>query len=138
MSVVKNFQKDWKKSGLKEKFFMVAGVSFLVLAVIGIFLPLIPQVPFAVLSAVFFSYGSPSTHQWIRNNKYFGQPVKDWEDHRVIRPKLKFFSFVGLSILAVFCHWKILLHWALVADGILLAMVIFIFTRDSSARAGKK
>ncbi|MBS1964026.1 MAG: YbaN family protein [Bdellovibrionales bacterium] len=73
-------------------FFQVLGGLFLVFAVIGIFLPIVPQIPFAIVSAYFFSKGNPRIHRWILNQKHFGAAVRDWEMDRVIRPSLKRFS----------------------------------------------
>ncbi|MFL5784708.1 MAG: YbaN family protein [Bacteriovoracaceae bacterium] len=90
-----------------------------------------PQVPFAIVSAYFFSKGSPLIHQWMRHNKYFGRSVKDWEDHRVIRPKMKVIGSLSLIVGAVLSHLKFDLKWALMLDVVFLAAIAFILTRKS-------
>jgi len=50
----KTFFQEWKKQDAKERTFMVLGGVFLVSAVVGIFLPVVPQIPFAIISAYFF------------------------------------------------------------------------------------
>ncbi len=112
---------------------MAAGALSLILALVGIVLPVVPQVPFAILAAFLFSKSSPRFHKWIKKNKYFGQPVKDWEEDRVIRPKLKSVSTVMMLAAAGFAHWKLDLTKALILDGIFLIAIIFVLTRKSKA-----
>ena len=32
---------------------------------------------------------SPRLQRWVRNTPYFGHLIRDWEDHRGIRPRVK-------------------------------------------------
>lgn len=128
---MKNLLKEWKAKKPKEKAFMAAGLVSLLLAIVGVFLPIVPQVPFAILSAYLFSKGSAKLHKWVRENKYFGKPVCDWEDHRVVRPKLKAFSTVAMIAGAAFGHFKLPLGWAIALDVVFLAAIIFVITRSS-------
>jgi uncharacterized membrane protein YbaN (DUF454 family) len=92
-------------------------------------IPVIPQVPFAIVSAYFFSKGSIRIHTWMRYNKYFGKPVREWENHRIIRPKMKIISVVSLVVGAVFAHMKLDPAWAYSIDVAFGLSVIFILTR---------
>lgn len=82
MSALKYFWLEWKMKGPKSRMFMALGLMFLLATIVGVFLPIIPQVPFAIISVYFFSRGSTAIHYWIRYNKYFGRPVRNWEDCR--------------------------------------------------------
>jgi uncharacterized membrane protein YbaN (DUF454 family) len=126
-----HFIQEWKSKNPKEKCFMLLGALFLVFAIVGVFLPLVPQVPFAIISAMFFSKGSPRIHQWIRNNKHMGRPVRDWEDHKVVRTKLKLLSITMMICGALLGHWKLLPGWAIAFDVVFLACIIFVATRKS-------
>jgi uncharacterized membrane protein YbaN (DUF454 family) len=127
---IKTFMLEWKFKDNRARLRMLLGAFFLLLALIGIFLPIIPQVPFAIISAFFFSTGSPLIHQWMRHNKYFGRSVRDWED-QVIRPKMKAIGTFSLIAGAVIGHLKFDLPWALALDVIFLMSVAFILTRKS-------
>ncbi len=126
------FLKEWKKKSPKEKIYMGAGIFSILLAIIGVFLPIVPQVPFAILSAFLFSRGSPKLHRWIRMNKYFGRPVRDWEDHRVIRPKLKIFSTLAMVSGAIFGHWKLSSPYPLILDAVFTLSILFLLSRKSN------
>jgi uncharacterized membrane protein YbaN (DUF454 family) len=128
----RKFAEDWKTNDTKENSFLVAGAISLILAVIGIFLPIVPQVPFAILSAYLFSKGSPTLHKWVRKNKYFGKPVRDWEDQKAVAPKMKIISSVMMAAGAAIGHWKFEeLTYAFILDGIFAAAILFVVTRKS-------
>lgn len=127
--------REWKKKNGRERALMIAGAFFLLLAVIGIFLPIVPQVPFAVIGAVLFSRSSKKFHHKIRDSRYFGKAVCDWEDHRVIRPKLKITSIVFMLAACVMGHFRFPLEWALALDGIFVLSIVFVLTRASEPKA---
>jgi uncharacterized membrane protein YbaN (DUF454 family) len=131
MISARNFYIEWKLKGTKARFFMFLGALFLILALIGVAIPIIPQVPFAIISAFFFSKGSPRIHIWMRTNKYFGKPVRDWEDHRVIRPKMKIIASFSMVMGAIIAHWKLDAPYPLILDTIFAASIIFVLTRKS-------
>ena len=110
---------------------MIMGALFLIIALVGVFLPVIPQVPFAIISAFFFARGSTTIHLWIRHNKFFGAPVRDWEDFKVIRPKMKIVATVSMIAGAVFGHYKLHPQWAIALDIVFLISLIFVLTRKS-------
>ena len=110
---------------------MAAGALFLAAAIIGVFIPVVPQVPFAIVAALLFSKGSMRIHLWIRHNRFFGKPVRDWEDHHVVRPKLKMLSTLAMTGGAIFVFLKFDFQWALGIDIIFLISIIFVLTRKS-------
>ncbi len=127
----RNFYIEWKLKGHKGRFFMALGVLFLLCAIIGVFIPIIPQVPFAIISAYFFSKGSLRIHMWMRRNKYFGKEVREWEDFKVIRPKMKIISTVSMIVGAVLAHNKFEPPMAYVLDAIFVLSIAFVLTRKS-------
>lgn len=125
------YQKEWKQKEPKQKIFMAIGLVFLLTAVTSIFVPILPQVPFALLSAYFFAKSSRRLHKRIRQNKYLGQPVRNWEDHHVIRPKLKIIAELSLLVAIGLSHWKLELPWSIALDALLLISGVFILTRPN-------
>jgi uncharacterized membrane protein YbaN (DUF454 family) len=132
-----NVMKGWSQKDPREKTFMVAGMLFLALAVVGVFVPVVPQVPFAIVAAYFFSKGSARVHQWIRENKYFGKPVKNWEDHRAIRPKMKAISVIAMVAGGIFAGFKLDLAWTIVVGVAFAAAIVFVLTRKSNPSGPK-
>ncbi len=65
------------------------GLFFVGLAYIGWVLPGVPGTPFALLASYFFSRSSPRLDRWLRRLPYFGTLIRDWEQHRGMRPRVK-------------------------------------------------
>jgi uncharacterized membrane protein YbaN (DUF454 family) len=118
--------------------YVILGSVFLAAAVVGVFLPIVPQVPFAVIAAFFFSKGSPRLHHWMLNNKHFGAPIRDWENGQVVRPRLKAFSVCAMIVGAGLAYYRYHADTPSVAYGIAGAFAlasIFVLTRPSEMRA---
>jgi len=122
----------WSKKNSKEKFFFSLGGVFLLLGVIGLILPVVPQVPFAILSAYFFSKSSPRIHAWIRRHPVMGRSVCNWEDHRVIQPRMKIISTLMMVGGALFSHWQISGSIPWIIDVVFLLSIGFIWIQRSS------
>ena len=65
------------------------GLSLLLLAAIGVVLPLLPTTPFVLLAAACFAKSSPRLHQWLMNSEVFGPMLADWDKKRCVTRKVK-------------------------------------------------
>lgn len=83
---------------------VIFGWIFFILGVIGAFLPLLPTTPFLLLSAFCFNRGSPHFHSWLITHKYFGPPIRDWQEHRAIKIKYKILSSTMMLISLYFMY----------------------------------
>lgn len=113
---------------------MAAGLFFLLLAAVGLAIPIVPQIPFAIVSAFCFSKGSARIHKRIRTHKTLGPPIRDWEDDRVVRPKVKAFSGVAMLIGGGLAWYKFHEEHQAIAIGmaaIFLGCLAFVLTRKS-------
>ncbi len=131
MISAKSFYLEWKLKGSKSRVFMALGGLFLLFALVGVLIPIIPQVPFAIISAYFFSKGSLRIHLWMRQNRFFGKPVREWEDFKIIRPKMKIIATTSMVVGAVLAHMKIGLPWAYAIDLVFALSIGFVLTRRS-------
>ncbi|MBE8167159.1 MAG: DUF454 domain-containing protein [Shewanella sp.] len=73
------------------------GLLSVLLGVLGIFLPLLPTVPFILLALFCFARSSEKLHQWLVSHPWFAISIADWQQHRGIRRKIKYRAMV-LSI----------------------------------------
>ena len=57
----------------------IAGVLALLLAILGLFLPLLPTTPFLLLASACFARGSDRLHGWLLNHRVFGVYLRNYE-----------------------------------------------------------
>lgn len=86
----------------QEIFFIVLGWLSFTLGVIGFFLPVLPTVPFLVLTAYCFSRGSPRLYNWLMSHKWFAKPILDWQKYRVIKLSSKIIATLMLLTSSAF------------------------------------
>jgi len=65
------------------------GCIAVVLAIFGVFLPLLPTTPFLLLASACFVRSSPRLHNWLRTNRVFGEYLRNYEDGRGIPLRAK-------------------------------------------------
>ncbi len=114
--------------------FVWAGLGTLCvgLALIGVFLPLLPTVPFLLLASFLFARSSPRLHNWILSHPRFGPMIEDWMRSGAIHPRAK--QLATLSIAAVFMLSLLLgltLTLLAVQAVVLSGVLIFIWTRPN-------
>lgn len=111
----------------------VLGLMSVGLGLIGVFLPLLPTVPFMLLAAFCFARSSERLHQWLITHKTFGPPIIDWQERGAISPKAK--RYATISVVMVFgisliigLKWQVLAIQALT----LTCVLIFLWSRPSA------
>ncbi len=117
---------------------IVAGALSLVLAVVGMVLPLLPTVPFLLLTAACWSRASPRWHRWLLSRPRLGPAIARWERERTVPRRAKF-SAVALIVLSMATSiWLVRDHawlpWVLVGVAILVLLFIMRLpqTRDDA------
>ena len=85
-----------------KKILVVSGTFFLVLGIIGIFIPLLPTTPFLLLAAACFARGSKKFYNWLINNKWLGQYIKNYQEGRGIPLTVKIISIIFLWVTIIF------------------------------------
>ncbi len=79
---------------------ILGGGTALALGFIGLFLPLLPTVPFLLLAAFCFARSSERLHTWLVTHPTLGPPIDDWNRRGAIRRRAKWAA--TLSIAAAF------------------------------------
>ncbi len=72
------------KSKVIRVIFLVVGSISLVLGTIGIVLPILPTVPFYLLTAFCFVRGSKKFADWFLNSKLYKNHIGNFAEHRVM------------------------------------------------------
>ena len=92
---------------------IILGWISIALGLIGVLLPVMPTTPFILLAAWCFARSSERFHQWLLDNRFFGQIIKDWESGKGIPLFVRNYgivmAWVGLigSMLVIGKWWSI-------------------------------
>lgn len=109
---------------------LIAGILSLGAGLIGVFLPLIPTVPFMLLAAFCFARSSERLHDWLVNHPRFGPQIVNWRAHGAISKsakRLATFSILGAFAISLLLGLK---PWILGVQAVTLACVaLFIWSR---------
>lgn len=113
--------------------FVLLGHACLAVGAVGLFVPLLPTTPFVLLAAFFYSKGSDRLHRWLTAHPRFGAPVRDWQQHGVIRPRAKWLSTVLIvaSLTYPIVFKDLPFPAKLVAGVVGLGVLAFIHSRPS-------
>ena len=114
----------------------VAGVTALLLGLIGIPLPLLPTTPFLLLAAFCFSRGSDRLHDWLLTHPRFGPIIADWREHGAISRRAKLLSALAMAATFVIALALGVPGYALALQAAtLIATGTFVLTRPAPPKA---
>ncbi|EGL53687.1 MAG TPA: DUF454 domain-containing protein [Methylophaga aminisulfidivorans] len=77
------------KTRIKHLVLICLGWMFVALGIIGVILPLMPTTIFLILALACFAESSPRFHQMLLNHKWFGPPLRQWQQTHSMRRDIK-------------------------------------------------
>ncbi|MHB1142448.1 MAG: YbaN family protein [Sulfuricaulis sp.] len=109
--------------------FLLLGLGFVAIGVAGIFLPVLPTTPFMLLAAACFARSSERFYRWLLNHRIFGATVREWQQHRSIPRRTKWFAITTmaatLAVSVVFFVPHAELQVGLALFGVVLAIYLY-------------
>ena len=112
---------------LKKKLYITFGFLAVALAIVGVFIPGLPTVPFLLVALFCFERSSKKYHDMIMNNKYFGPILQDYYSGKGLNLSVKIKAILFLSCGMIFSIYKIQNLYARIALAIVwLGVVIHI------------
>ena len=90
------------KNSVTKGILVVSGTFFLVLGIIGIFIPLLPTTPFLLLTAACYIRGSKKFYNRLIKNRWLGGYIKNYQEGKGIPLTVKIISIIFLWITIVF------------------------------------
>jgi uncharacterized protein len=110
--------------------FLALALLSLALGVIGIFLPVLPTVPFILLSAWAAARSSPRLLAWMENHTAFGPMLTEWRRGGVVRRRAKWAATAVMSASAALMLVVVPMRWmALLAIGCMACVLVWLWRR---------
>ena len=114
------------KEKIRKWFLVTVGILAVALAVIGIFVPLLPTTPLLLLAAGCFMRSSPRMYTWLIHRKWFGKYIHHYREHHAITPQarvvtlLLLWGVIGVTALFVVDAWWVRALLGMVAVSVSL------------------
>jgi len=90
---------------------LVCGLSFVLLGILGMFLPVLPTTPFLLLASFCFARSSKKIDHWLLSNRWLGSYIRDYRQgngitlgHKVITVSLLWLT-IGYTAWLVPSWW---------------------------------
>ena len=109
---------------------LIFGFITLILAILGVILPLLPTVPFLLLAAACYLKSSEKFYNWLLNHKLLGKFITNYLKYKAISIRSKVVSIIllwltiGYSILFVISHFYIKIILLIVAIGVSIHLLL--------------
>lgn len=112
-----------------KSLYLVLGLASVALGIIGIFLPILPTVPFMLLAAFCFARSNPAWERRILEHPRFGPPIRAWRDRGAISRPAKVAALVALTASAAMGLWLLAEPWRYLPLAIAVTCGAWIATR---------
>jgi len=90
---------------------IISGTVSVGLGILGMFLPLLPTTPFLLLAAYCYARSSPRFYNWLINNRWCGEYIKNYREGKGITIKHKALTILVLWLTICYSAWLVSLWW---------------------------
>ena len=114
--------------GLTRTLLVLCGTLCVALAVVGMFLPVLPTTPLLLLAAVCYARSSRRFYHWLTTNRWFGEYVRNYREGRGIPLKQKALIILLLWLTIGYAACFVVSLWwlKLILFGIAVAVTIHV------------
>ena len=114
----------------KQLLWRLLAVVGLILAIIGAVLPVMPTVPFLLLSAWAAGRGWPALEAYMLAHPQWGPPIRQWREHGAVSRKAKWLACTMMLCSGGMIWFMPVPNWVRVAvDATLLTVGLWLSTR---------
>ena len=103
------------------------GHACVVAGAVGVFVPLLPTTPLLLLAAFCYVRSSERHYRWLIENRLFGPVIRDYQQRRAVRLRVKVTALVLLCASLSLSAWLAdhgVVRWGLIALGAVLSVLI--------------
>ena len=121
-------------SGIHRPILIAFGLLFVGLAVLGIFLPVLPTTPLLLLALACFARSSERLHGWLLSHRVFGPFLKHWQETRSMPRYAKIGAVVSIVVVGGISVLFFVegIELKLAVAGILLIPIVIVLSIDST------
>ena len=125
-------------SALARAVYLGLALLFLVLGIVGAFLPVLPTTPFILLSAWAAARSSPRLLGWLENHTAFGPMIRDWRLGGVVSRRAKWIATLMMAASALYLLWAVSSRWAVgLAVGSMALVLTWLWRRPEQFEDGE-
>jgi uncharacterized protein len=108
----------------------VAAVITFLLGAAGIVLPVVPTVPFWIVSAWAAGKGWPALETWLLNHATYGPSIRKWREHGIVPRRAKWVATTTMAISAIVLQFGSLSLWLKAgAPALMVGVAIWLWSR---------
>ncbi len=110
--------------------YLAIGILFVGLGALGAVLPIMPTVPFLLVSVFCFARSSPRLEKKILDHPFWGPQVRDWQERRAIARPAKLAAVTAMAAGVIFTALTLGYPYYLISIAILVVAGGWIWTRN--------
>ncbi|NJM51235.1 MAG: DUF454 domain-containing protein [Sphingomonadales bacterium] len=114
---------------MKRHLYLIAGIVSVALGTVGIFLPLLPTVPFMILAAFCFAKSSPALEKRLTDDPRFGPHIRAWREKGAVSRKGKIAATLAFTVSIALGAWMMIMPYALIPPAIAAICLTWLWTR---------
>ncbi|AYN27299.1 MULTISPECIES: DUF454 family protein [Buttiauxella] len=114
---------------MKRTILIIIGWLAVVLATLGVVLPLLPTTPFLLLAAWCFARSSPRFHHWLLYRSWFGSYIRHWQEHRALPPGAKPRALIFIVITFAVSLYLVNILWVRLLLLMMMCALLFFMWR---------
>lgn len=114
---------------MKRTILIIIGWLAVVLATIGVVLPLLPTTPFLLLAAWCFARSSPRFHHWLLYRSWFGGYIRHWQEYRALPPGAKPRALIFIVITFAVSLYLVNILWVRLLLLMMMCALLFFMWR---------
>ncbi|XWR68906.1 Inner membrane protein YbaN [Providencia manganoxydans] len=96
---------------IKKGFLILMGWTAVILACLGVVLPVLPTTPFLLLAAWCFSRSSPRFHHWLLYRSWFGSYIRHWQTYKGLPKGAKPKAIIVILVTFTISIWVVSFWW---------------------------
>lgn len=97
-------RRDYSHEVRKHRFlwvqvaFAALGTLFLLIGIVGLFVPVLPTTPFLLLATACYARSSRRFYNWLMNHPAFGPLIIEWRTYRSIPWRIKLVAIATMTL----------------------------------------